>query len=48
MEEIKEETVVEEVETTEELQTVFDEENSFFNASQEAENVEIELKEEVG
>lgn len=49
MEEIKEENAVEEVENTEEeLQTVFDEENSFFNASQEAENVEnIEVKEEV-
>lgn len=48
MEEIKEEKVVEEIETTEDLQTVFDEENSFFYASQEAENVEdIEVKEEV-
>ena len=46
MEEIREETVVE---TTEkDLQTVFDEENSFFNASQEADNVEnIQVKEEV-
>lgn len=49
MEEVKNEKVVEEVETTEEeLQTVFDEENSFFNASKEADNVEnIEVKEEV-
>ena len=48
MEEKKEETVVEEVENAEEVQTVFDENNSFFNASQEADNVEnIEVKEEV-
>lgn len=48
MEEKKEETVVEEIENAEEVQTVFDENNNFFNASQEADNVEnIEVKEEV-
>ena len=48
MEEKKEETVVEEVENAKEVQTVFDENNNFFNASQEADNVEnIEVKEEV-